>query len=218
MPIASGYLDPQAPVRELLPEVAWLQPTPNLGDATRPAAGHAHQRPAGVAAAVHARTRPSDAAGARAAHAAGAIAGTHRLQRPGLHHARPHPGARCPAAIGGPGARAVWPDSDWRSNRLLATSRCAARADRTSVRGADDCCAAKSTTKTRSRWVASPATPDCSARLRGVCGYARALLRGRLHSRGGARVFESEHARDRRPDGPPRLRLGLVSPAGAAAT
>ena len=32
--IARGRLDPQAPVRELLPEVAWLQPSPNLGDVT----------------------------------------------------------------------------------------------------------------------------------------------------------------------------------------
>jgi CubicO group peptidase (beta-lactamase class C family) len=32
--IAAGRLDPQTPVRELIPEVAWLQPLPNLGDAT----------------------------------------------------------------------------------------------------------------------------------------------------------------------------------------
>jgi CubicO group peptidase (beta-lactamase class C family) len=32
--IAQGRLDPQATVRDLLPEVAWLQPSPNLGDAT----------------------------------------------------------------------------------------------------------------------------------------------------------------------------------------
>ena len=32
--IAGGYLDPHSTLRELLPEVAWLQPTPNLGDAT----------------------------------------------------------------------------------------------------------------------------------------------------------------------------------------
>jgi CubicO group peptidase (beta-lactamase class C family) len=32
--IARGRLDPQATVRELLPEVAWLQQQPNLGDAT----------------------------------------------------------------------------------------------------------------------------------------------------------------------------------------
>lgn len=30
--IAAGRLDPQAPLRELLPEVAWLQERPNLGD------------------------------------------------------------------------------------------------------------------------------------------------------------------------------------------
>ncbi|HEY3060971.1 MAG TPA: serine hydrolase domain-containing protein [Chloroflexota bacterium] len=32
--IVAGRLDPQAKVRELLPEVAWLQDRPNLGDAT----------------------------------------------------------------------------------------------------------------------------------------------------------------------------------------
>jgi CubicO group peptidase (beta-lactamase class C family) len=32
--IAAGRLDPQVPLREVLPEVAWLQPRPNLGDAT----------------------------------------------------------------------------------------------------------------------------------------------------------------------------------------
>jgi CubicO group peptidase (beta-lactamase class C family) len=32
--IAAGRLDPQASVRDLLPEVAWLQEPPNLGDAT----------------------------------------------------------------------------------------------------------------------------------------------------------------------------------------
>ena len=32
--IASGRLDPRASVRDLLPEVAWLQDKPNLGDAT----------------------------------------------------------------------------------------------------------------------------------------------------------------------------------------
>ena len=32
--IADGKLDPQSPLRELLPEIAWLQDPPNLGDAT----------------------------------------------------------------------------------------------------------------------------------------------------------------------------------------
>jgi CubicO group peptidase (beta-lactamase class C family) len=32
--ITAGHLDPAAPLREVLPEVAWLQPAPNLGDAT----------------------------------------------------------------------------------------------------------------------------------------------------------------------------------------
>jgi CubicO group peptidase (beta-lactamase class C family) len=32
--IAKGALDPRAPIRTVLPEVGWLQPTPNLGDAT----------------------------------------------------------------------------------------------------------------------------------------------------------------------------------------
>ena len=32
--IARGRLDPRAPLREMLPEVAWLQDRPNLGDAT----------------------------------------------------------------------------------------------------------------------------------------------------------------------------------------
>ncbi|HLZ28335.1 MAG TPA: serine hydrolase domain-containing protein [Chloroflexota bacterium] len=32
--IAQGRLDPRAPLREVLPEVAWLQDRPNLGDAT----------------------------------------------------------------------------------------------------------------------------------------------------------------------------------------
>ena len=32
--IAEGKLDPQASLRELLPEIAWLQDRPNLGDAT----------------------------------------------------------------------------------------------------------------------------------------------------------------------------------------
>jgi CubicO group peptidase (beta-lactamase class C family) len=32
--IAQGRLDPQAPLRDVLPEVAWLQDRPNLGDAT----------------------------------------------------------------------------------------------------------------------------------------------------------------------------------------
>jgi CubicO group peptidase (beta-lactamase class C family) len=32
--LATGRLDPQATVRDLLPEVAWLQTRPNLGDAT----------------------------------------------------------------------------------------------------------------------------------------------------------------------------------------
>jgi CubicO group peptidase (beta-lactamase class C family) len=32
--IASGVLDPRAPLRDVLPEVAWLQERPNLGDAT----------------------------------------------------------------------------------------------------------------------------------------------------------------------------------------
>jgi CubicO group peptidase (beta-lactamase class C family) len=32
--IAQGRLDPEAPLRDVLPEVAWLQERPNLGDAT----------------------------------------------------------------------------------------------------------------------------------------------------------------------------------------
>src|SRR5579871_4997984 len=32
--IACGRLDPQAPLRDVLPEIAWLQDRPNLGDAT----------------------------------------------------------------------------------------------------------------------------------------------------------------------------------------
>lgn len=32
--MSSGLLDPRAPLRDVLPEIAWLQPTPNLGDAT----------------------------------------------------------------------------------------------------------------------------------------------------------------------------------------
>jgi CubicO group peptidase (beta-lactamase class C family) len=32
--ISSGRIDPQAPLREMLPEIAWLQERPNLGDAT----------------------------------------------------------------------------------------------------------------------------------------------------------------------------------------
>jgi CubicO group peptidase (beta-lactamase class C family) len=32
--VAAGRLDPRAPLRELLPEVAWLQERPNLGDAS----------------------------------------------------------------------------------------------------------------------------------------------------------------------------------------
>jgi CubicO group peptidase (beta-lactamase class C family) len=32
--MATGKLDPRAPLREILPEIAWLQPRPNLGDAT----------------------------------------------------------------------------------------------------------------------------------------------------------------------------------------
>src|SRR5215472_11101583 len=32
--VASGRLDPRAPLRDVLPESAWLQPSPNLGDAT----------------------------------------------------------------------------------------------------------------------------------------------------------------------------------------
>lgn len=32
--IADGKLDPHAPLRDLLPEIAWLQEPPNLGDAT----------------------------------------------------------------------------------------------------------------------------------------------------------------------------------------
>jgi CubicO group peptidase (beta-lactamase class C family) len=32
--IAAGRLDPRAPLRDVLPEIAWLQPAPNLGDAT----------------------------------------------------------------------------------------------------------------------------------------------------------------------------------------
>jgi CubicO group peptidase (beta-lactamase class C family) len=32
--ITSGRLDPQAPLRDVLPEIAWLQERPNLGDAT----------------------------------------------------------------------------------------------------------------------------------------------------------------------------------------
>jgi CubicO group peptidase (beta-lactamase class C family) len=32
--VASGRIDPQAPLRDMLPEIAWLQDRPNLGDAT----------------------------------------------------------------------------------------------------------------------------------------------------------------------------------------
>ena len=32
--IASGHVDPRAPLREVLPEIAWLQERPNLGDDT----------------------------------------------------------------------------------------------------------------------------------------------------------------------------------------
>ena len=32
--IAAGRIDPRAPLREILPEIAWLQERPNLGDAT----------------------------------------------------------------------------------------------------------------------------------------------------------------------------------------
>jgi CubicO group peptidase (beta-lactamase class C family) len=32
--IVNGLLDPRAPLRDVLPEIAWLQPSPNLGDAS----------------------------------------------------------------------------------------------------------------------------------------------------------------------------------------
>jgi CubicO group peptidase (beta-lactamase class C family) len=203
--IASGYLDPQAPVRELVPEVAWLQQTPNLGDATllqlathtsglpawQPLYTLGLDRPTLLARVLH---TPLEHAPGRIVYSdfGFIILGTilERVLRKPLEVQRRALFARIGldehVAFSAPAGAPLAPTEvcPWRG-RLL---RGEVHDENAFALGG----------------VAGHA--GLFATLRGVCGYARALLSGRLHSAAVLDYLSREHARNSPPE---ELRRGF---------
>jgi CubicO group peptidase (beta-lactamase class C family) len=196
--IASGRLDPRAPLRELLPEVAWLQDPPNLGDVSLlQLATHTSGLPAWqplytlgldratllarllhtpVDAAAQARIVYSDLGYMLLGHLLERLSGASSLQDLACQlYARL--GLRESLAFGGapPGA-AVAPTEHcpWRGRLLRGEVH-------------DENAAAQG-------GVAGHA--GLFGTLRGVVGYARALLEGQLHPPAVVAYLSQEHARD----------------------
>lgn len=211
--IASGRLDPQAPLRNVLPEIAWLQDRPNLGDATvLQLATHTSGLPAWqplytlgldratlLARLLH--TRLECAPGRIVYSDLGFMLLGHLLER--LHGKRLDALARdlfARVGLDGALAFAAPPDAPiapteecpWRS-RLL---RGEVHDENASVFGG----------------VAGHA--GLFGTLRGVCGYARALLLCRLHPSAVMTYLSHEHARSDDPSDLERRGFGwsLMTP------
>jgi CubicO group peptidase (beta-lactamase class C family) len=196
--IAAGRLDPQSPVRELIPEVAWLQSRPNLGDATllelashtsglpawQPLYTLGLDRPTLLARVLH--TPLERAPGGIVYSDLGFIVLGHILERVfqqslevqaralyariGLEeHVAFTPPAGAPIA-----PTEVCP---WRSRLLRGEVHDENAASLGGVAG----------------------HAGLFATLRGVCGYARAMLGGRLHSSAVLEYLSREHARAQPP-------------------
>jgi CubicO group peptidase (beta-lactamase class C family) len=184
--IACGRLDPRAPLREVLPEIAWLQSSPNLGDATvLQLATHTSGLPAWqplytlgldratlLARLLH---TPLEAAPGKIVYSdLGFMVLGHVLERV---HGRAldalandqfqRVGLNGGLAFTPPGGALVAP-----------TEHC----------------------PWRSRLLRGEVHDENAAALGGVAGYAHALLRGRLHSPSVLEYLSREHARAEPPD------------------
>ncbi len=197
--IAAGRLDPQSQVRELVPEVAWLQSRPNLGDATLlDLATHTSGLPAWqplytlgldrqtlLARVLH---TPLDQPSGQILYSdLGFIVLGHILERvfqqPLEIQAR-----TLYARIGLEEHLAFTPPADapvaptelcpWRSRLLRGEVHDENAASLGGVAG----------------------HAGLFATLRGVCGYARAVLNGRLHSPAVLEYLSREHARGAPPE------------------
>jgi CubicO group peptidase (beta-lactamase class C family) len=197
--VAAGRLDPRSPVRALIPEVAWLQSSPNLGDATLlELATHTSGLPAWLPLFTLGLDRPTLLArvlntpldrppGDIVYSDLGFIVLGHILERvfgqPLEVQARAffaRAGLDKHIAFAPPSDAPVAPTEvcAWRS-RLL----------RGEVHDENAACLGG---------VAGHA--GLFATLRGVCGYARALLSGRLHSSAVVEYLSREHARGNPPE------------------
>jgi CubicO group peptidase (beta-lactamase class C family) len=203
--IAAGRLDPRSTVRELLPEVAWLQSSPNLGDASllrlathtsglpawQPLYTLGLDRPTLLARVLH--TPLEQAPGAIVYSDLGFIVLGHILERvfeqPLEVQARglyARLGLDKHVAFAPPTDAPVAPTEvcPWRSRLLRGEVHDENAASLGGVAG----------------------HAGLFATLRGVCGYARALLNGRLHSSAVLDYLSREHAREDQPGG---LRRGF---------
>ena len=197
--ITEGRLDPASPIRDVLPEIAWLQPSPNLGDATilqlathtsglpawEPLYTLGLDRPTLFARVLH--TRLERPPGTIVYSDLGFILLGHILERvcgrPLDHLARGlfgRIGVQEHLTFSPPQDAPIAPTEDdpWRG-RLL----------RGEVHDENACALGG---------VSGHA--GLFGTLRGVCGYARALLGGRLHSPSVVEYLSREHARGAPPD------------------
>jgi len=203
--IAAGYLDPHVTLRQLIPEVAWLQPTPNLGDATllqlathtsglpawQPLYTLGLNRPTLLARVLH---TPLEQSPGRSVYSdLGFILLGYILERvfeqPLEAQARAlyaRLGLEEHIAFSPPAGAPVAPTEicPWRGRLLRGEVHDENAASLGGVSG----------------------HAGLFATLRGVCGYARALLNCRLHSPAVLEYMSREHARS---DSPEDLRYGF---------
>jgi CubicO group peptidase (beta-lactamase class C family) len=192
--IARGQLDPQSPLRELLPEVAWLQERPNLGEVTvlqlvshtsglpawQPLYTLGLDRPTLLARLLH--TPLPQAGGPIVYSDLGYILLGHLLERLSGQRLQDlarrlyaRLGLESMLAFGAP------PDAP-----IAPTERCPWRERLLRGEVHDENAAALG-------GIAGHA--GLFGTLRGVCGFARALLEGRLHTPAALVYLSHEHAR-----------------------
>jgi CubicO group peptidase (beta-lactamase class C family) len=200
--IARGTLDPHAPLRDILPEVAWLQDRPNLGDATivqlathtsglpawQPLYTLGLDRPTLLARLVQTPLKAQAPPGEIEYSDLGYMLLGYALER--LSGCRLEELAcQLFARVGLDQSLAFRPPPD----ALVApTERCPWRGRLLRGEVHDENAAALG-------GVAGHA--GLFGTVRGVCGYARALLDGRLHSPGVLAYLSREHAHAAPPDG-----------------
>jgi CubicO group peptidase (beta-lactamase class C family) len=197
--IAAGRIDPQAPLRDMLPEIAWLQERPNLGDASvlqlathtsglaawQPLYTLGLERSTLLARLLH--TQLERAPGTIVYSDLGYMLLGHLLER--VLEAPLEVLARgLFARVGLGGALAFQAPTD---APIAPTERCPWRSRVLRGEVHDENAAALG-------GVAGHA--GLFGTLRGVCGYARALLGGRLHSSAVLAYLSREHARAAPPD------------------
>jgi CubicO group peptidase (beta-lactamase class C family) len=198
--VASGRLDPRAPIRDVLPEIAWLQAKPNLGDATViQLATHTSGLPAWqplytlgldratlLARLLH--TSLPSPAGALEYSDLGFMLLGYMLERT---HAPKPLDALARGLFGRMGLDSALGFRPPPEAPIAPTEQCPWRGRM--LRGEvhdENACALGG--------VAGHA--GLFGTLRGVCGYARALLHGRLHSAAVLEYLSQEHARSAPPD------------------